>query len=224
VKQKNKSRAFAVLPYSGKDPICIVAEYTDIGPESVVDFGYGIEENLWHKTYQNQPIPGSWWRIRLLNAIWDIDKRFPSLRRLLQRSLNFSKMKTWKVITDPYDLDPKYHQNMGTSNDEMGILLWAQKPTYTSINMAISCKPEDVEDVVKFAIKTAYELKYGFLTSFIGCRELKDGSDIPWAINYGGPRTAMDFYCLVKDVKYMESLQKAIQENFDVILHKAKSI
>lgn len=212
--QSENERAFAVMPYSGVDPICIVADYKEL-PLSLTS---STDKKLKYN------VPASWWRLKLF---WRIDALFPSLRRFTQRLLNFGKMQTWTARTDPQDLDAKYHQAPGVSMEDhslVGFLLWSYKPTHTSHNMALACQPGQTEQVIKFAVEEANRIKKGFLTCFIGVRELKDQSPTPYAMNHRGPANALDFYCLRKDFRCMEKLQFAIQEKFEVVPHRSKSV
>lgn len=209
--QSENERAYAVLMYSGEDPICIVADYKNVTAHQTVLLE--PEKNI-----------NSWWRLKLLNTFWWLDATLPFVRRKMQRLLNFAEMKTWSVVTDLKDLDPKYDQNMGVSTDTLNFGVWIQKPTHTAHNMSFACRTEDTQEIIKYTINAANKLKYGFLTNFIGVREMKGQGTSTLALNSDGPRDLIDLYCLPKHGKLFEILQNDINHHFDVKLHKSKSI
>jgi len=203
--------AYAVLPYSGEDPTCIVANYAKMRsyfkPNSVHGLG--------------RKIPWSWWKLRLW---WAVDAYFPPLRRLIQKFSNFLTAKTWQVTASAYDIDFRYDTAPGTSGDTLNFLLWAYKPTHTSFNIALHFKPEDTEEVIKFIVSESEKIKPGMLRNFIGVRKLTTKSNWALAGNFECPTDAIDMYCSPKDAKHLMELQFRLQANFWTMAHRGKTV
>lgn len=206
-------RAFAVLPYSGQDPVIIKAEYKQMEP-NLLD--YQTEAISIDAPVKEFDIP---WKIRLW---WEVDKRIPIFRKIVQRTLSFASIKPWKKVTAFDDIDALYHQEAGFDNGS-DFKLWAYKPTYTCYNTALFIKPEDTQEVIKFAIEQANKIDKYLLRCFIGIRELTDKSDYELAGNFEGPVNAVDFYCTPKKAQKLIQLQKLIQDKFWTRPHMGKT-
>lgn len=238
---QKEQRAYAVLPYSGNDPVCIVAEYESM-PSTTWDVAigkskshvkgylcetcrsgwriYGACEECGKPASTPKKSHGSWWRIKLF---WAFDSTFPFVSRWLSKSLNFFAQKEWTTITNPCDLDALYDTAPGVSLDTLNFALWAMKPTFRWHNNAYFVKPEETADFIEALIEEANKIKHGMLRGFIGVRELTTKSKIPFAGNSEGPVNAIDVYFKPKHVKYAEQLQ-AIMEPLAVKMHRGKRV
>ncbi len=213
--QVKSSRAYAVLPYSSEvDPVAVVAEYSEL--EQLMTSGRKREPGK--KTGSKF----SWWRLK---AWWTIDRIFPPLRKWIQRSINFFRLKEWIMITDERDIDALYHPWPTTDGKRSAkFLLWAYKPTYTCFNTALFVSPEDTERFIKYAIAMGEKIQPGLFRCFIGVRELTNNSRHIFAGNFEGPCNAIDFYCSPKHAGHLIELQRILQDRFQCRPHHGKTV
>ena len=208
------ARTFAILPYSGVDPVCVVSDYKVVSlHDAAVRYdGFDIRFN-----HQNQR---SWWPIRLISRI---QNRFPAVHRRAQKAINFAKMKTWNSVTRAGDIDSMYHPwpeaDVGPVRGSRW-LYWSQRPTYQWHNIALGFNPEDVEEVVQRARATVGDK----LAGFIGARELTTTSQWEPAVNFLKPRTVLDFYFRPKDYRSAEYLQFQLESQFECKRHPSKTV
>lgn len=211
-------RSYLVLPYSGVDPVCVVADYQ----KSALYFHQVSEAR--------RAMPWDWFKLR---AFWAFDNRFPWIANRLSRMMNLATGKTWKTRTELTDLDFRYDVAPGVSLDTMSFKLWAMKPTFQLYNTALFFKPEETRDAIREAIRFAQQIKPGLLRSFIGIRQLSDPSTVPFAGNYLEPRHAMDLYCAKpkagqnegdRDCDYLIRVQRHLQREFDTRPHLGKTV
>lgn len=211
VQAKNAARSYAVLPYSGREPMAIVSEYRPYGAK-VVD---GKRVNV------RKPKRKIWWRVRALQAV---QRCLPGLHRCAQRLLNFAKLKTWTSITSPHDIDALYHPwpevDAGPVRGSRWVY-WSQRPTYQYYNVAMSVPPEQSTKLIRRAI----ELSGRKLVGFIGVREMTDRSSYERALNFGGARNAIDLYFYPADAERAHWVQRVLAEEFgELRLHPSKSV
>lgn len=212
---KDVARAFAVLPYSGDDPVCIVADYRQ------KSYHLPIMPEKPKKPVLSK-FPWRFWRVKLW---WWVDCTFPFLRKIIQRALSYTKTREWKVITDATDIDSMYHAwpSVDSIHDPK-FMLYAYRPTYICHNTALFFHLEDLKAALKFAIDEANEIDPTLLRCFIGVRILSTKSDIWWAGNYGRPVAAVDLYCSPKKAHKLIQLQRRLQANFKTISHRGKTV
>ena len=219
----DSARAYAVLPYSGDDPVCTIADYRpatttkEDGTKQVVDYDGSADEPL----YKKGRLPWKWWRLK---AWWAIDAFFPPLRRWVQRGLSFIEMKPFTITTHPRDIDALYDPYPGPDGSSLRFSRWAYRPTFTCYNTALFVLPEDVEEVVRFAISESEMIHRTLLRCFIGVRELRDSSNVTFAGNFEGPVSAVDLYCSPKHADKLIALQKRIQDKFWTRPHHGKTV
>lgn len=203
-------RFYAVLPYSNKNPICLVVEHEPYE---------GKEE---HKNHEHLPIKKIPLTLRLW---WWADGRFPIIRKYFQRASDLIRIPDKVMYTNSHDYDSLYHPFKGIDGTgEYKFSLWAYKPTHVSYNMALFIKPEDTEHFIQFAIEKGEKLKSGLFRNFIGVRELTTKSDYEHAGNFEGPVNAVDFYCSPWNAKYLIELQRILQDKFWTRPHNGKTV
>lgn len=211
--EQSTKRSYAVFIHSGDDPICIVS-----------DFCYSSGQNYYTlKSIQASEIR-SWWRLRVIRFIQRFQKRFSFLHRFAQRFIGLAKMKTWHSVTLIGDIDATYHPwpEADKGGAEGNILYHSQRPTHQYHNVAFGCLPSDTADVI-LLIKSKMGKR---LAGFIGVRELTTRSDYVKALNFDGPRNAIDCYFWLDQnaAKYGEELQELLrQSDFDIRWHPSKS-
>lgn len=212
IKPTDKARAYAILPYSHKDPITMIAEYENNDEVEVADI-----------PVRKRTRPIQWWRVKLW---WFFDGYFPMLRKIIQRNLNYLKMKPFTVYTHPNDYDALYDPDPGLTGQTGGIKFsrWAYRPTYVAYNVSVFSNPSETVDIVRFAIRRSEELKSSLLRCFIAVRELSDQSRVSYTGNARGAVDAIDLYCSPRNAKHLVKLQKEIQSKFDVRIHYGKTV
>lgn len=207
------ARAYAVLPFSGKDPVVTVADYTPVTDTPA----YKI------KRVKKKSLPWKWWRLKIW---WALDRFVPPIRRVVQRALGLINMKPFTLYTHRHDIDALYDPFPGPDGPEGNLKFtrWAYRPTYTCYNISIFVRPEDVKNVIKYAIYESDQIRWSLLRCFIGVRELSDTSKVSFAGNFEGPVSAIDFYCTPKHADDLIWLQRKIQNRFWTRPHYGKTV
>lgn len=212
---QSRKRAYAILPYSGKDPICLIADYREI--LNYHQQGHSAD----HPSHQQLPLGKPCWPLRLY---WCIDAATPLLRRLLQPLMRYYKLDRM-LRTDPHDIDAIYDPAPGLSGrDTWNFAMWANRPTFTCYNIALGIRPQDTTAAILSAIQWCREQSPNLLRCFIGIRELTDTSPYELALNHDQPRNALDLYCTPRDAPKLWELQMHLEKNFDTKRHGGKSV
>jgi hypothetical protein len=207
------AQAYAVLPYSDpQNPVCMIAQYETNTEVKVGDIAPKKRTRPWH-----------WWRVKLW---WKIDQFLPTSRKIIQRVLNFIKLKPFVIYTHPNDYDALYDPDPGLTGTtgSVSFTRWAYRPTHTCYNISVFARPEDTADIILFATSEAEKLKSTLLRCFIAVRCLQGQSHVDFVGNSDGDRDAIDLYCSPKHAKYLIELQTRIQNKFDVRPHYGKTV
>ena len=154
----------------------------------------------------------------LLRRLWAFDRMVPAARYWLQRAADRIDPRSHRrIITAPDDLDYLYDpEPLLKSQRPPDLLTGFFATTFTAYNLAFFVPLERADAVVRFIMEEARRLRpLGFvLKSLISVRECADGSDLPFAGNFGGPAAAIDLFADVRDYAWLERLQRAVSSAF----------
>ena len=214
-KRQNRQRAYAVFPYTGKDPVCFRANYKEVKGR------FDLEV---HQYGENTEPPFA------LKLFWCIDEHIPIMRRLAQKVIGFIHGINFKfnnvMYTHPLDVDAIYDPMPGLAGKSTwNFGAWSFRPTFTSDNIAMFIPVKDTEQFILDAIEIGEGLQRNLFKGFIGVRELTDKSEYENAGNHMGPVNAVDFYCSPKHSKYLQELQHRLDARYIAVRkHHGKSV